>query len=178
MLDIFDKNFWEVHAEVKYVPVIDEFYKKDKSKNKESSSKVMWAVEMCENPETKYYKRPGKYEEMLKTFLKDVKGFTWGKHDHIVEAYRDSVLSDAQRALTSWNETIRMRDKAIKTIYQELLAQDALDLDTKALSDIDKMLAQTPKMFDDYNKIMATYDAEKIKNTGSRIPSMSDNDDV
>jgi hypothetical protein len=178
MLDIYDKNFWEVHAEIKYVPNLNDFYSKDKSEDKLESSKIMWAIEMCENPESKFYRRPDKYNEMSKTFLKDIKNFKWDKYQHVVESYRDSVLTDAQRALTSWNETIRMRDKTIKTLYQELLTVDAVDLDTKALRDIDAMLAATPKMFDDYNKIMATYEEEKIKKKGSSIPSMSDADDI
>lgn len=178
MLDIFDKNFWEVHAEIKYVPGLDKLYAKDVSKDKADSSKIMWAIEMCENPESKYYRRPNKYNEIAKTFLKDVVNFKWSKHQDLIEAYRDSVLSDAQRALTSWNETIRMRDKTIKTLYKELLEVEAVDLDTKALKDIDAMLAATPKMFDDYNKIMLTYEEDKIKKKGSSIPSMSDADDI
>ena len=49
-------------------------------------------------------------------------------------------------------------------------------LDTKALRDVDAMLAATPKMFDDYNKIKATFEEEKIHKKGGQTLSLSDED--
>ena len=174
-ISIFETSFWTAHPEMRFAAKLDDFYKKDKSKDKKESSRIMWAIQMCEQPDSKFYNRPNKYEEMSKTFLKNIK-INWKKLSSIVESYRDTALSDAERALTSWNETIKMRDKSIKQLYQELLQEGTAMLDTKALRDVDAMLAATPKMFDDYNKIKATFEEEKIHKKGGQTLSLSDED--
>lgn len=174
-ISIFETNFWATHPELKLADTLAEFHKKDTSKGKEESSKIMWAIQMCEQPDSKFYNRPNKYEEMSKTFLKTFK-INWKKLANVVDSYKDSALSDAERALTSWNETIKMRDHAIKELYQELLQGGVAMLDTKALRDVDAMLAATPKMFDDYNKIKATFEEEKTQKKGGRTLSLSDED--
>jgi len=174
-ISIFEKNFWSIHPEMRFAASLEEFYKKDKSKDKKESSKIMWAIQMCEEPNSKFYNRPNKYKEMTETFLKSIK-VNWKKLTPIIDSYRDTALSDAERALTSWNETIKMRDHAIKELYQELLQEGTAMLDTKALKDVDSMLAATPKMFDDYNKIKATFEEEKIHKKGAQTLSLSDED--
>ena len=52
------------------------------------------------------------------------------------------------------------------------------DLDTKALADVDKMLALTHKLFDDYNKIKTTFEEEKIQKKGKQTFSLSDEDAI
>jgi hypothetical protein len=48
--------------------------------------------------------------------------------------------------------------------------------DTDELVKLDKMLALTPKMFDDYKKIKADYEEEKTHKSGKSIKSLSDDD--
>jgi hypothetical protein len=174
-ISIFDSSFWGTHPELKYAPGIAEFYEKDDSDDKWKSSKIMWAIQMCEQPDSKFYNRPDKYAEMSKTFLKDIK-INWKKLEEVIESYRDSALSDAQRALSSWNEMIKVRDKTLKALYKELMEEGAAELDTKKLKDVDGMMALTPKLFDDYAKIKQTFEEEKIHKKGARISSMSDED--
>jgi hypothetical protein len=55
--------------------------------------------------------------------------------------------------------------------------QDAIDeKDTDELVKLDKMLAATPKMFDDYKKIKQDYEEEKTHKQGKSIKSLSDDD--
>lgn len=176
-ISIFEMNFWKAHPEMTLVPKIDKLYKNDSSKDKDESSKIMWAISMCEQPESKFYNRPDKYKEMSNTFLKEIK-HNWKRLSPVVESYKDTALSDAERALTSWNDTIKMRDKAIKSLYETLLVDAMGDLDTKALADVDKMLALTPKLFDDYNKIKSTFEEDKLHKKGKSTPSLSDNDEI
>tara|TARA_R110000737_G_scaffold57724_2_gene83125 strand:+ start:102 stop:638 length:537 start_codon:yes stop_codon:yes gene_type:complete len=174
-ISIFETSFWTTHPEMRFAAKLEEFYKQDTSKDKKESSRIMWAIQMCEQPDSKFYNRPNKYEEMSKTFLKNIK-VNWKKISNVIDSYRDTALSDAERALTSWNITIKMRDHAIKELYQELLQGGTAMLDTKALKDVDSMLAATPKMFDDYNKIKATFEEEKVHRKGTRTLSLSDED--
>ena len=57
--------------------------------------------------------------------------------------------------------------------------QDAFEhKDTDELVKLDKMLALTPKMFDDYKKIKQDYEEDKIQKKGTRIASISDSDEI
>jgi hypothetical protein len=174
-ISIFETSFWKVHPEMTFAPKLDKLYKDDMSKDQADSSRIMWAISLCETPSSKFYNRPGKYEEMSATFLKSII-HSWKKLAPVIDSFKDSALTDAERALTSWNETIKMRDKAIKELYETLLVNAMGDLDTKALADVDRMLALTPKLFDDYNKIKQTFEEEKIHKKGKSTPSLSDED--
>jgi hypothetical protein len=168
-----ENNFWKEYPELKLAPGLDKIYNNDKSKGKATSSKLMWAIDMCENPESKFYYNPEKYQLVAKAFLKDPK-FDWTKYEKEKDFYRECCLSDAERALTIWNETMRQRNNSLKEMYQDAL--EGRDVDT--LVKLDKMLALTPKMFDDYKKIKQDYEEEKLKRTGKSISSLSDNDEI
>jgi hypothetical protein len=76
--------------------------------------------------------------------------------------------------MTIWNDTMRLRNISLKEMYQ-----DAFNIkDTDELVKLDKMLAATPKMFDDYKKIRADYEEEKTHKKGKNISSMSDADEI
>tara|TARA_R110002096_G_scaffold26173_4_gene81103 strand:+ start:13888 stop:14412 length:525 start_codon:yes stop_codon:yes gene_type:complete len=174
MISLTDRNFWKEYPELIFAPGIDVIYKKDKSKNKDKSSQLMWAIHLCENLESKYYNVPNKYELIAEKFLKDPK-FKWNAYQDAIELYRDASLTEAERSLTVWNDTMKLRSRSIKEMYQDAFKNQD---DTKALLDLDKMLAATPKMFDDYKKIKSEYEADKIKKTGKSISSMSDADEI
>lgn len=170
MIDV-EKNFWKEFPELKIAPGLDKIYSKDKSKDKTKSSKLMWAIDMCENPESKFYKNPNKYELIANSFIKD-ESFDWGKYEKEIDFYRECCLSDAERSLTIWNETMRLRNTSLKEMYQ-----DALEgRNTDELVKLDKMLALTPKMFEDYKKIKQDYEEEKTHKKGKQIKSLSDED--
>jgi uncharacterized protein YdiU (UPF0061 family) len=164
-------NFWKDYPELTFAPELDKFYKEDKSKNKEKSSKIMWGIHLCESLESMFYHNPDKYEQVAEKFIKE-EGFKWEAHQKLIEMYREYCLTDAERALTIWNETMRLRNNSLKEMYQNAFE----DKDTDELVKLDKMLAATPKMFDDYKKIKADYEEEKTHKTGKRIRSLSDDD--
>lgn len=173
MIELTDRNFWKEHPELIFAPGVEDIYKKDKSKNKTRSSQIMWAIHLCESLESKYYNMPNKYELIASKFLKDEK-FDWEKHNDAIELYRETALSDAERSLTIWNETMKLRSRSIKEMYVTAFEEKNID----ELVKIDKMLSTTPKMFDDYQKIKADFEADKIKRTGKSITSMSDSNEI
>jgi len=171
MIEIASQNFWKLYPELTLAPKLDKFYKKDTSKNKNKSSHIMWAIHFCESLDSKYYNLPDKYKTITGTFLKDIT-VDWKQLDDIIEVYKEVVLSDAERGLSLWNETMRLRSRSLKEMYQ-----DAFDgKDTDELVKLDKMLSTTSKMFDDYKKIKQDYEAEKLIKKGSGNQSMSDSD--
>ena len=165
------ENFWKVFPEVLVIDIMKDLYDRDASKGKKQSSDLMWCIHLCESLESMFYHHPDKYEQVAEKFIKE-KGFKWEAYSKIVEMYREYCLSDAERALTIWNETMRLRNRSLKEMYQNAFE----DKDTDELVKLDKMLALTPKMFDDYKKIKADYEEEKTHKTGKRIRSLSDDD--
>jgi len=67
-----------------------------------------------------------------------------------------------------------MRDNSIKDLYKQAI----LNSDTDELVKIDKMLANTPKMFEDYKKIKKDYEEEKTTKKGKTIKSLSDSGEI
>jgi hypothetical protein len=169
-----ENNFWDLNPELLILPEFNELYEKDSSKNKEKSSKLMWALYYVYNPSSKLFNLPleQKQTAVKKTHLPT--NFNWDKLEQQISVYKNLTLSDAERALINWNDTMVMRDNAVKKLYQDALLSG--DVDT--LVKIDKMLASTPKMFEDYKKIKKDFEEEKTLKKGSKIKSLSDNNEM
>jgi len=71
-----------------------------------------------------------------------------------------------------------MRSTSLKKLYKDLLDQPPVDVDTKALKEVDSMLANTPKMFEDYKKVRKDYEEEKTSKKGKRNISLSDSGEI
>jgi uncharacterized protein YfkK (UPF0435 family) len=170
-------NYWEVNSELLIIPEFDKIYHKDKSKNKQDSSVVLWAVYYAYHPESKYYNLPNKLEILEKNFIKQ-KDFNWDNYSDLTEVYKSMVLSDSERALVEWGEIMTMRSVAMKKLYKELLDQEIAEIDTKSLKEVDSMLASTPKMFEDYKKIRKDYEEEKTAKKGKRNMSLTDSGEI
>jgi hypothetical protein len=172
-----ENNYWEVNVELLIIPEFDKAYHKDKSKNKQDSSVILWGIYYAYHPESKYYNLPNKLEVLEKNFIKQ-KDFSWDNYSDIIEIYKSMVLTDSERALVEWGEIMTMRSVAMKKLYKELLDQEIAEIDTKSLKEVDSMLASTPKMFEDYKKIRKDYEEEKTSKKGKRNVSLSDSGEI
>jgi hypothetical protein len=177
MKALHENNYWEANVELLIIPEFDKVYHKDKSKNKQDSSTVLWGIYYAYHPESKYYNLPNKLEILEKNFIKQ-KDFNWDNYSDIVEIYKSMVLTDSERALVEWGEIMTMRSIAMKKLYKELLDQEIAEIDTKSLKEVDSMLASTPKMFEDYKKIRKDYEEEKTSKKGKRNVSLSDSGEI
>ena len=177
MKAIHENNYWDVNKELVFIPEFEKLYNNDKSKGKIESSTIMWAIYYAYNPESKYFNLPTKLEILRDNFIKQ-KGFRWEDHEGIVENYKTMVLTDSERALVEWGEIMTMRSIAMKKLYKDLLDQPIHDVDTKALREVDTMLANTPKMFEDYKKVRKDYEEEKTAKKGKKNVSLSDSGDI
>jgi len=164
-----DNNFWELHSDLVILEPFSKLYYKDKSKSKQDSSKILWAIFYAYNPESKFFNYPNKQEVIAQSFIKDPE-FKWEDYRDLIDSYKNIVLTDAERALINWNEIMIIRDQSIKDLYKKAIE----DSDTDELVKIDKMLANTPKMFEDYKKIKRDYEEEKVTKKGKTIASLSD----
>lgn len=173
MKELLESNYWEINSEFKIIESFKKLYTEDTSKNKTVSSKIMWGVHLTTHPESKFYNLPDKFEVIAKDWLGDAE-FNWEKIQDIIDTFKESVLSDAERALVNWNETMRLRDSTIKEMYQTALGNKAV----KELVELDKMLANTPKMFADYTKVKKEFEEDKLKKKGKTIKSLSDTGEI
>jgi hypothetical protein len=173
MKSTHDNNFWELNSDLIILDEFSKLYYKDKSKDKQDSSKILWAIFYAYNPESKFFNYPNKQDVISQSFIKDSK-FKWEDYKDLIEAYKNVVLTDAERALINWNEIMTMRDQSIKDLYKKAIEES----DTDELVKIDKMLANTPKMFEDYKKIKKDYEEEKVTKKGKTIASLSDSGEL
>jgi hypothetical protein len=173
MKSTHDNNFWELNSDLIILDEFSKLYYKDKSKDKQDSSKILWAIFYAYNPESKFFNYPNKQDVISQSFIKDPK-FKWEDYKDLIEAYKNVVLTDAERALINWNEIMTMRDQSIKDLYKKAIEES----DTDELVKIDKMLANTPKMFEDYKKIKKDYEEEKVTKKGKTIASLSDSGEL
>lgn len=169
----FENSFWDEFPELKIPSTFNELYTKDKSKDKNKSSRIMWAIHLHSHPESKLYNLPDKEEVIARDFIKE-KNFKWETYSDHLELYRNVVLTPAERALQNWDEIMSLRDKGVKEFYIEAIEAKDADIVLK----LDKALAATPKMFDDYKRIKESYEEEKTRKKGTKIASLSDADEI
>lgn len=173
-------NFWQVNPQFKILNPFKSLFENDKHKNKDISSKIMWAVAFRLDPSSDniYRNIPDdqKCEILQKDFIKD-KNFKWEDYDNILDFYRNMVLSQAEKSLLTWNEILSLRDKNLKSFYKEALENKDIDL----IVDLDKILTSTPKLFTDYNKIKNDFDKETNEDkrgAGQKFKSLTDASEI
>ena len=169
----FENNFWDEFPELKIPSKFNELYSADTSKDKKKSSRIMWALHLHSHPESKLYNLPEKEDVIARDFIKE-KDFKWETYSEHLELYKNVVLTPAERALQNWDEIMALRDKGVKEFYIEAIE----DRDPDIILKLDKALAQTPKMFDDFKRIKQPYEEEKTRKKGTRIQSLSDSDEI
>ena len=169
----FENNFWKEYPGLEYQEEFNKLYEGDTSKDKQKSSKIMWAIYLCVHPESNLYNDPNKEDTIIRTFIKD-DTFKWSDYEDLIYAYKDVSLTTAEKALQNWNELMIMRDKSLKKLYTETMQEQ----DIPNLEKLDKILSNTPKMFNDYAKIKKDYEEEKTQLKGKSVKSLSDADDI
>ena len=173
MKAIHDFSFWDTHPELMMLESFNALHYKDSSKNKQDSSRKMWAIYYAHNPESKFFNMPNKLLVLARDFLKDP-AFNWDSVRDQVFTYKELVLTPAERGLVNWTEIMNVRDESLKNMYKDAI----LERNLKELVELDKMLANTAKLFQDYKKIKQEYDEDKTTRKGKSIASLSDSGEI
>ncbi len=166
-----DDNFWQLNPELKIPPSFKRLYDSDKNKDKKNSSALCWAVYLLIDTESKFASLPedDKKELIANDYLKEPK-FDWKQLDEAINTYQELVLTPAKRALIGWNNKMMERDKFLRETKYEIETCDSLD----------KMLSNTKKLYDDYQRVIKDLEEEKTKqqNKGNRRASLSDTGEI
>jgi len=164
-----DTNFWEANPEIKYMRPFDEIYKNDKSKTKTKSSLQLWSCWMFCDPGSSKFRLPEveRREEIIVLYLKDKKLFP---SKDIISAYRDKIMSQAEKSLNIWEEKLRERDKFLQNTSYDVTTVDMLD----------KMMKDSKVIWDHYGKVRSEYEKEKSGATlkGGRRKSKSEKGEI
>jgi len=173
--DVFKgvENFWEWNSE--YIVMFEDFYKKDKTKNHNKSSKIMWGIYFLVHPRSDLYHLPNKEELIIENYIKD-KNFDWATVEEEISLFSAAILTQAERSLVNWDNYMRKRDKYLKGMdyYFDQYKVDengdnvysrtgALVVVKGTAEQLDKAYAVTPKMYAEYEKIKKALSEEEIK---------------
>lgn len=177
--DIFTEkdNFWEYNPQ--YVYIFNDFYNSDKSKNKEKSSKIMWAIYFRIHPKSDFYNLSDK-DNIIKTkWLKDPT-FNWDTYNNIIDLFKETSTTQAEKSLIEWDIMLKKRDNFMHG--QDFTLDDYNDAGklVKGTADqLDKMLANTSKLYAEYFKIQKELSEEEIvRGRGNKPLSMSDSNEI
>lgn len=157
-LDSIQKNvnFWEVNPELTIPSEFADLYKKDESKSKAHSSKLMWAIALYIHPKSKFriLSKEESGKVIAEDFLKDPK-FKWNTPAmlRLVEEFKKYCITKAQRFLVAWEDKLEERQNFLETV--QFTIDDA--------EDIDKMLSRTDKLWTQYRQCLKDVEDEDAK---------------
>lgn len=164
-----EANFWKLNPQLLIPEPLAKLYKQDKSKDKNDSSRIMWAICLYIDPseENKFRNFPEKdrKELIISDYLQDSK-FKFESYKDITDWYSKNMLSNVERALISWRNKLTERETFIMSTVYTLESADALD----------KIMANTDKLFNQLERVEKQYVKEQIdsKDKGGKEASLSD----
>lgn len=184
------KNFWLLHPELKADEIFEQYYRHDKSKGHNKSSKLMWFVAYCYDSGSTFWGMP---ENGVKGVLASMSRALWVKGkttdpDNFSKVNSISIkeLKDRWVYLTynpgdlmllNWRENMEDRDEVIKeTKYRFDDYNDEGKLLKGNVKEFDEMISRTRKMYDELEAIEATRAKESNdgKSFGGSKDSISD----
>ena len=144
------QNFWDINPHMIYVAPFADLYTRDKSKNKEQSSKDMWCVLWMSDPDeevNKYYRIP--LEERIQVCKNFNKSFdpTDPDIEDCLKRYPYLCLSADELAYKE------QKDQLIE--LSAWLRQQPIDMST--IKELIDLKAKMPKIYTDFDKIEKTF---------------------
>ena len=187
-----DVSFWELYPTLKAAGPSGELYKKDKTKNKSRSSKIMWCIALCFDRSSKYYKLPeegsrddGKVAMIFGDYLGDEKyresnPDVYSKLRNFYLATQESRL---ERSLREAEEKMEERSRFLmETKYTMGVLCEKTGKYIGGTADLlDKMQSNTDKITTNVEKAIALVVKEQStakdgKQKGGAEASLSDQD--
>ena len=149
-----DENFWELNPHLRFVNPFSKLYSEDESKNKIDSSKTMWCIFYLSEPDEDinlYYRlSEDEIYEVCKSFHPK-----FSIEDEVVleciSVYPEICLTVIERLLKTTKDLFKKRNKFLKEA----------DYNFETMTAIDNAIAKTPKMEEDFDKIVQKYTESK-----------------
>ena len=126
MKNLYDKNFWEVHPEYLLITEFKDYYSKDTSKDKQYSSKILWAVYFAYNPESRFYNIPDKLDILTRDFIKDPK-FKFASIKNIIDITKRANLKIIKLSFNDSNGgSFRIYVSKRNSKFEELVSDEKM----------------------------------------------------
>jgi hypothetical protein len=168
LVDIWgiEENFWILNPQLKLA--FKDVYDGDKSKGKESSSKLMWSVALFIDPKSKFKDLPEHSREDI--IAKDYnKAFTVESTKHIIDKWK-TFLSPAERQLLQLERIFNEREAYLAS----------MKFNKENADELEKRFGATGKLFDELARLkdlIAEEESEGIVK-GNAIESLSEKGEI
>lgn len=165
-----DENFWELYPDFKLALSFKDIYKSDKSRNKESSSRLMWFTALTTDLNSRYYNLPEeeRFAVIGGDYMDDEQYYKHNteKVDRLIEDYIKLQFTAAQRQLREWDKKQDERSQFIANLKYDL----------NTYEDLDKMAVNTKRIYDTLKTIKEELSKEDGNGTakGGATPSLND----
>ena len=177
-------NFWVARPTFKEAGPTKELHKKDRTKNKDKSSQLMWAIALLYDRSSEFYN----LDEETKTHL--VFNDFYGDADYpaknkeqiklLKDFYTECSTTVAERELINIENKLKERGKFLDaTPYDMGVPGERGGWVGNTVDTLDKMMANTPKLFELYTKAKEAVMEEQAKSTvGNRTESLTDTGEI
>lgn len=187
-----DENFWVINPQFKNVQPFKKLHNSDKSRNKATSSKVMWFTAQVADTGKDNLFRNVQYDERIALLATDFMGDSdyydknQEEQDKLIKMYVKLHTTPAGQALVEWNEKMVERSDFIKNTAYSL---DTYEMDPVkgtpikiggTAKDLDTMMKNSKSIYDMYHQILKSL-AEEDEETsvkGGQTLSLSDTGEI
>lgn len=151
-------NFWELNPTFLTRRIFREYYEKDKSKKKNDSSRIMWAIALLLDPnEANIWKNVAENDkkDLIKDEYLEDKKFKWELVEDLCKEYEEHCLTIAEKELVRFERKLVDRGDFInKTKY----TLDTFDPESGKIlkgtaEQLDKMMLNTSKLNEQYKEL-------------------------
>ena len=185
ILESFDTkvNFWINNPQLKAMGPFKKLHDDDKSKDRTVSSKIMWGVAFFSDRKSKYYNLPENEKKTLiaEDIIEDKLFFTKGNplFTDLCSFYEKLNETPAMRALKGIEEKLNERDLFLRETQYTLGEKSDKGFIWGTADTLDKMLANSVKVWDLYSKARAiVHEESETKSYGNQTKSLSDSGQI
>lgn len=159
------KNFWEENPNFTVMGPFQKLRKNDKSKGKEDSSHMMWAICFLLDPgKSNPYRNldMDNKKSLINDYMFKKNKIDWEDEEvkEIVQFYKDCVLTQPEKSLIAWDTKMKERDKVLETTPYTLMNR----------KDIEEAMINTPKLYTEYERLRARIEQDNDKKAGKSKP--------
>jgi hypothetical protein len=143
-------NFWTVNPQLTVISEFKNLLDKDKSKGKDNSSRIMWAIALFTDIGSKYRSLPDsdKKHILIKEIIKDEK-FDWSTIEPLITVWRNKFLSPAQKQLILWESYMQEKNQYMANLMESLRNEYKKEI----ADEVEKKLLSNGALFDEYNRL-------------------------
>jgi len=163
------ENFWDVNPNVLSITDFKKFYDSDTSKNKNKSSKIMWAIAALEDLHSENPYRHLIYEDKLKVIQEDIlkKEYKLEDYQELIAVYKKFCTSEIDLMISTYKKRLEDRISLLQS-YEYTIENAKL---------LDELLIKTNQLYIEYNKLIEIAEKERVietKNKGGGLESISE----